>query len=99
MRTSIAACFLIAFVCSEPILAQPAKRAITIDDYFTQADLFEVAFSANDVVYTEGRWQESTDDRKTDLWIAPRSVARPGKGQPVVQVSTHRRLTSDRAAD
>jgi len=53
-----------------PLFAQ-AKRAITIDDYFTQADLFSVAYSPKWVAYTEGRWQESTDDRKADLWIVP----------------------------
>jgi dipeptidyl aminopeptidase/acylaminoacyl peptidase len=64
------------------------KRAITIDDYFTQADLFQVAYSKEHIAYTEGRWQESTDDRKTDLWIVPRS----GDAKP-------RRLTADRAGD
>ncbi len=55
-----------------PLSAQPAaKRAITIDDYFTQADLFGVAYSPKNIAYTEARWQESTDDRKSDLWIVP----------------------------
>ncbi len=71
-----------------PLVAQPpVKRAITIDDYFTQADSFQVAYDIGGVVYTEGRWQESTDDRKTDLWIA----GLDGSGR--------RRLTSDRAGD
>jgi dipeptidyl aminopeptidase/acylaminoacyl peptidase len=72
-----------------PLAAQPpAKRAITIDDYFTQADLFGVAYSPKWIAYVEGRWQESTDDRKTDLWIVPTN----GAGKP-------RRLTADRAND
>lgn len=71
-----------------PLSAQPAKRAITIDDYFTQADLFGVAYSPKWIAYVEGRWQESTDDRKTDLWIVPTN----GSSKP-------RRLTSDRAND
>jgi dipeptidyl aminopeptidase/acylaminoacyl peptidase len=55
-----------------PLSAQPpAKRAITVDDYFTQADLFGVAYSPKHIAYTEGRWQESTDDRKTNLWVVP----------------------------
>src|SRR5262249_23261345 len=60
--------------------------AITIDDYFTQADIFELALSpvAHTVAYTEGRWQESTDDRKAELWVVQ------GGKKP-------RRLTSDRA--
>lgn len=74
-------------VLASPVSAQaPAKRAITIDDYFTQADLFGVAYSSSGIVYVEGRWQESTNDRKTDLWI------KPAQG-------TSRRLTSDRAND
>src|SRR5438105_1535082 len=53
-------------LCPMPLFAQErAKRAITIDDYFTQADLFEVAYSGRHIAYTEGRWKESTDDRKT----------------------------------
>jgi dipeptidyl aminopeptidase/acylaminoacyl peptidase len=76
------------FIGPAPIHAQaPAKRSITVDDYFTQADLFGVAYSPQYIAYTEGRWQESTDDRKTDLWIVPTSG---GKS---------RRLTSDRASD
>src|SRR5262245_33018601 len=69
-------------------LAEAPKRthAITIDDYFTQADIFELALSpvAHTVAYTEGRWQESTDDRKAELWVVQ------GGKKP-------RRLTSDRA--
>lgn len=73
-------------VLASPVSAQaPAKRAITIDDYFTQADLFGVAYSSSGIVYVEGRWQESTNDRKTDLWIESGAFAG--------------RLTSDRAND
>ncbi len=73
-----------------PAAAQDARRThtITLDDYFTQADLFAVAIApkADRVAYTEGRWQEATDDRKTDLWV----VAAGG---------VPRRLTADRAND
>ena len=51
--------------------APTGKHTITIDDYFTQADLFGIAYSTKYIAYTEGRWQESTDDRKTDLWVVP----------------------------
>ncbi len=64
----------------------PAKRAITVADYFTQADLFGIAYSEKWIAYTEGRWQESTDDRKTELWIVP------------TQGGPSRRLTADRAS-
>jgi dipeptidyl aminopeptidase/acylaminoacyl peptidase len=77
--------FLAVLFAPAPLLGQ-GKRAITIDDYFTQADLFSVAYSPKWIAYTEGRWQESTDDRKTELWIVPT------KG------GTSRRLTSDRAS-
>ena len=43
-----------------PLAAQErAKRSITIDDYFTQADLFGIAYSPKHIAYTEARWQES----------------------------------------
>ncbi len=63
------------------------KRAITIDDYFTQADIFQIAYSSKHIAYTEGRWQETTDDRKADLWVVS------------TQGGTPRRLTFDRASD
>ncbi len=86
MRARILACLVLAFV-AQPIFAQ-AKRSITIDDYFTQADLFQVAYQSDYIAYTEGRWREATDDRKTDLWVASTQFA----GAPC-------RLTSDRAGD
>src|SRR5712692_2176354 len=71
--------------------APASKRThdITLDDYFTQADIFQIARAPNmqHVAFTEGRWQKATDDRKTDLWV-------------VGQLSgTSRRLTFDRAND
>lgn len=62
-------------------------HTIGVDDYFTLAAINEIAISsaAKSVAYTEGRWQESTNDRKTDIWIAPIT----GEGP--------RRLTFDRA--
>ena len=70
--------------------AQEPRRAhtITIDDYFTQADIFQLALSLDSkhVAYTEGRWQQSTDDRKTDLWVVNTNTREP------------KRLTSDRAS-
>ncbi|HZZ77955.1 MAG TPA: S9 family peptidase [Gemmataceae bacterium] len=82
----IFACLLLLFAPAF-VHAQPtAKRAITVDDYFSQADLFGVAYSPKWTAYVEGRWQESTDDRKTELWIVPS------------QGGTPRRLTSDRAS-
>lgn len=77
---------LIGFV--SPVSAQQLQRThdITLEDYFTQADLFQIAMSSSgEVAYTEGRWQQSTDDRKTDLWVVDSETKR-GK-----------RLTSDRA--
>src|ERR1700686_293301 len=88
MRRAQLGCLFLGLIFTPALFAQPtAKRAITIDDYFTQADLFEIACSGDLVVYTEGRWQASTDDRKTDLWIV-------GKDR-----GPARRLTSDRAGD
>jgi dipeptidyl aminopeptidase/acylaminoacyl peptidase len=68
-------------------VAADLARPVVIDDYFTLGLLNEVAVSsaAKAVAYTEGRWQESSNDRKTDLWIAPMTGETP------------RRITFDRA--
>jgi dipeptidyl aminopeptidase/acylaminoacyl peptidase len=64
-------------------------HAITVDDYFTQADLVECAISPDGrfVAYTEGRWQPATDDRKSELWLVECDTAKTT------------RLTFDRAGD
>jgi dipeptidyl aminopeptidase/acylaminoacyl peptidase len=69
---------------------QPKRdHDITVDDYFTQADIFDCVISPDgkSVAYTEGRWQESTGDRKADLWVVDFGT------------SKSHRLTSDRAGD
>ncbi len=90
MRARFRLLFVAVFCLVQPgwLLAQ-GKRDITVDDYFTQADIFQIAIShKGDVVaYTEGRWQKSTDDRKADLWVVP-----------LKDVKESRRLTSDRAS-
>jgi dipeptidyl aminopeptidase/acylaminoacyl peptidase len=94
MRRLFLGCLVAAFmpIGPAPLHAQPpAKRAITIDDYFTQADLFGVACQAGKIVYVEGRWREASDDRKTDLWLA--GIGNDPEGKQV------KRLTSDRASD
>jgi dipeptidyl aminopeptidase/acylaminoacyl peptidase len=68
----------------------PARtHDITVEDYFTLAAVTQVAVAPDGktVAYAEGRWQKSTNDRKTDLWL----VGTAG-GQP-------KRLTFDRAND
>ncbi len=60
-----------------PAIGQPLpglgqrNHDITIDDYFTQADLFSCQISPDgrNTAYIQGSWQKSTNDRKTDLWI------------------------------
>ena len=67
--------------------AKPAKHQVGVDDYFSLGLLGAVAISddGTKVAYTEGRWQESTNDRKSDIWL----VATKG--------GTSTRLTSERA--
>jgi dipeptidyl aminopeptidase/acylaminoacyl peptidase len=79
------------------LLAAGAARAdaprrthdITVDDYFTQADLFQSKVSPDGkyVAYVEGRWQKETDDRKSDLWVVDTKTRHV------------RRLTAERAND
>src|SRR5262245_57259914 len=84
MRAFMLPCaFLLSLLITTSLDAQP-NRNITIVDYFTQADLFQVAYSKELIAYTEGRWQESTDDRKADLWVVPTAGG------------ASRRLTDDR---
>jgi dipeptidyl aminopeptidase/acylaminoacyl peptidase len=79
--------FVLLLACA-PSLADAPKRThtITIDDTFTLASPTEVALSPGGqlVAYAENRWQKSSDDRKTDLWVVDSST---GKS---------RRLTTDR---
>ena len=74
-------------VCVPVIAADNEKHVIVVDDYFTLGYLQAIAISstAKSVAYTEGRWQESTNDRKNDLWVVPMAGGEP------------RRLTFDRA--
>jgi dipeptidyl aminopeptidase/acylaminoacyl peptidase len=90
-RCRLAAVLWLGFVLAASARAQAPARThdITVDDYFSQADLFGVALAPDGehVAYIEGRWQKSTDDRKTDLWVVE---CKTGKS---------RRLTFDRASD
>jgi len=72
-RLRIAVIVLALLALAPPTFGDDPKRNhdITVDDYFTQATLFQAAMSPSGqmVAYTEGRWQQSTDDRKADLWV------------------------------
>ncbi|GIW81990.1 MAG: hypothetical protein KatS3mg105_3797 [Gemmatales bacterium] len=74
-----------------PLAAADPKPThdITVEDYFSQATIMQNAISPDGkyVAYTLGRWRQSSDDRKADLWLvetASRQV---------------RQLTADRASD
>jgi dipeptidyl aminopeptidase/acylaminoacyl peptidase len=93
---------VLAVVCGllwliSPAVAQGPARThnITIDDYFTQADILESRISPGGhvVAFTQATWQKSTNDRKTDLWVA--GVF----GEGIRGVPKPTRLTFDRAGD
>ena len=90
-RCRLAVALWLGLILAAPTRAQAPARThnITVDDYFTQADLFSIALAPDGehVAYTVGRWQKSTDDRKTDLWVVE---CKSGKS---------RKLTFDRASD
>jgi len=79
--------FVIFLLLSFVALSQDRTHDVTIDDYFTLAAVTEIAISPDGkhVAYAEARWQQSTNDRKADLWV----VSTNGNDKP-------RRLTMDR---
>src|SRR5262245_53217179 len=81
---------IVALSLTASLLGEPARNHdVTVDDYFTLATVTGVAMSPDGkhVAYTEARWQQSTNDRKTDVWVID------------VEKAESRRLTSDRAND
>src|SRR5580765_7000555 len=87
-RISIAA-VTFAFLAFLPhASAQDVQRThdVTIDDYFSMSIITASAISpdAKQVAYAEARWQESTGDRKSDLWMVN------------VQTGKSTKLTADR---
>jgi dipeptidyl aminopeptidase/acylaminoacyl peptidase len=64
------------------VAQEPARtHTVTIDDYFTLARITALALSPDgkQVAYCEARWQESTGDRKSDLWIVDASSSKSKK--------------------
>ncbi len=91
-RCALLASFTLTLLLAGPGRADKPPRAVTVEDYFSLASVNELALSHNgrQVAYCESRWQQSTDDRKADLWVV--STDARGKRSPVAQ-----RLTGDRA--
>jgi dipeptidyl aminopeptidase/acylaminoacyl peptidase len=88
-RLALAA-FLVPLLTAAALAEGPARNHdVTLDDYFTLAGVTEAVPSPDGtlVAYAEARWQASTDDRKSDLWLADAATGRA------------RRLTFDRADD
>src|SRR5215469_13901432 len=54
-------------------------HTITVDDFFSVAHLSEVAISPDGdfVAYSDARWQESTNDRKSDIWVVSAKTGGP----------------------
>src|SRR5215475_6199473 len=88
-RRLLFATLLLALPAAGRAEAPKRDHDITVEDYFSLATIFDCVISPDGqrVAYTEGRWQQSSDDRKTDLWVVET------KGGPA------RRLTGDRADD
>jgi dipeptidyl aminopeptidase/acylaminoacyl peptidase len=88
MQRTILALLLILVAPLAPLRAQEPARDhdITIDDYFSLSLITASAISPDGkyVAYSEARWQKSTGDRKSDLWIVDTNTAKAKK------------LTSDR---
>jgi len=90
MRTKAIGCLVLWTVLLTSLRAADEKHAVVPGDYSSIATITQIAVSPDGkwVAYCDARWQLSTDDRKTDLWL----VATDGQSLP-------RRLTSDRAND
>lgn len=83
-------CLYLCTVLLPSLLAQAEKHSIVPGDYSSIATVTQVAASPDGqyVAYTEARWQVTTDDRKTDLWVVS-----------TAENSKPRRMTYDRAND
>jgi dipeptidyl aminopeptidase/acylaminoacyl peptidase len=82
-------CLSWSLICLSAYAAEPA-RDVTVDDYFSLASIaeFKVSPHGDYVAYGEARWQQSSDDRRADIWV----VSTGAVPQP-------RKLTFDRAND
>jgi dipeptidyl aminopeptidase/acylaminoacyl peptidase len=77
-------CFLALLLALAPLAslhAQERTHDVTIDDYFSLALITGSAISPDGkyVTYSEARWQQSTGDRKSDLWIVDTKTAKSKK--------------------
>lgn len=90
MRSTAANYMILVLIILTGGINAEDKHTTVPGDYSTIATITQAAISPDGkhVAYTEARWQLSSDDRKTDLWIVPIDK----NPQP-------RRLTSDRAND
>src|SRR5262245_50623436 len=77
---------------------QKSPRDVTVEDYFSLASVTDLALSRDGrhVAYCESRWQESSDDRKADLWVVSLDPKDERGPKPVLSPAA-RRLTGDRA--
>jgi dipeptidyl aminopeptidase/acylaminoacyl peptidase len=72
---------LLALLPLAHVQAQERTHDVTIDDYFSLALIMGSAISPDGkyVAYSEARWQPSTGDRKSDLWIVDTKTAKSKK--------------------
>ncbi len=74
-------CLALTLAISAPgiTLADGRDHDITVEDYFTLANILEVAVSpdGSTVAFTERRWAPPAEQRTVDLWVVDTTTRRP----------------------
>lgn len=90
MKLHVSTCFALIALASIRVGGQPVRtHDITIDDYFTIANIDDCAISPDGklVAYVQRRWEPPAESRNSDLWVVD------------IATKATRRLTFDPSAD